>query len=183
VPFSVVVDTCVLYPAHLRDTLLRIAERDLYGALWSPDIVEELRRNLIEDGFDADSVRHLIDELGKAFPDAAVAGYQSLIDGLTCDPKDRHVLEAAVRAAAAAIVTHNVDDFPVGSVEAYEIEVIHPDTFLLDLLDLAPGRVIDELRQQATANRREPKTLLGLLDALTEPGAPGFADEVRRRTA
>jgi hypothetical protein len=64
VPFSVVVDTCVLYPAHLRDTLLRIAERDLYGALWSPDIVEELRRNLIEDGFDADSVRHLIDELG-----------------------------------------------------------------------------------------------------------------------
>jgi hypothetical protein len=89
----------------------------------------------------------------------------------------------AVRAAAAAIVTHNVDDFPVGSVEAYEIEVIHPDTFLLDLLDLAPGRVIDELRQQATANRREPKTLLGLLDALTEPGAPGFADEVRRRTA
>lgn len=122
--------------------------------------------------------------MGKAFPEAAVTGYRSLIDGLTCDPKDRHVLAAAVRAAAGAIVTHNVDDdFPVVSVEPYEIEVIHPDTFLLDLLDLAPGRVIDELRQQATANRREPKTLPSLLDALAKAGAPGFADEVRRRTA
>ena len=29
-----------------------------------------------------------------AFPDAEVSGYRSLIDGLTCDPKDRHLLAA-----------------------------------------------------------------------------------------
>lgn len=101
---------------------------------------------------------------------------------MTCDPKDRHVLAAAVRAAAAAIVTFNVGDFPESSVEPYEIEVIHTDTFLLDLLDLAPGAVIDELARQAIANRREPKTLPGLLDALANAGAPAFVDEVRRRT-
>ncbi|CAN5653565.1 hypothetical protein BH24ACT5_BH24ACT5_13710 [soil metagenome] len=61
--------------------------------------------------------------------------------------------------------------------------MIHTDTFLLDLLDLAPGAVIDELVRQATANRREPKTLPGLLDVLARAGAPSFADEVRRRTA
>ena len=182
-PFAVVLDTCVLYPAHLRDTLLRLAERGLYRVLWSADIVDELRRNLVEDGFDAGSIDRLIIEMGAAFPDAEVAGYRSLIDGLTCDPKGRHVLAAAVRADAAAIVTFNVGDFPAASVAPFEIEVIAPDTFLLDQLDLAPGAVIDELGQQALANRREPKTLPSILDALARAGTPSFADEVRRRTA
>lgn len=187
-PFSVVLDTCVLYPAHLRDTLLRLAERGLYRALWSADIVEELQRNLIEAGFNPASIDRLIGEMGAAFPDAEVIGYRSLIDGLTCDPKDRHVLAAAVRADAAAIVTFNIDDFPAASVDPFEIEIVHPDTFLLDQLDqldqldLAPSPVIEELDQQATANRREPKTLSSLLDALAKAGAPSFADEVRRRT-
>ena len=117
----------------------------------------------------------------RAFPDAEIGGYRSLIDGLTCDPKDRHVLAAAVRADAAAIVTFNIRDFPAASVDPFEIDVIDPDTFLLDQLDLAPSAVIGELRQQAAANKREPRTLSGLLDSLARAGAPSFADEVRRR--
>jgi hypothetical protein len=31
---------------------------------------------------------------------------------MTCDPKDRHVLAAAVRSDAAVLVTFNMDDFP-----------------------------------------------------------------------
>jgi predicted nucleic acid-binding protein len=180
--FSVVLDTCVLYPAHLRDTLLRLAERGRYQVLWSSDIIEELQRNLIQDGIEPASVHRLINRMGSAFPDAVVTGYQGLIGALTCDPKDRHVLAAAVRSGAGAIVTHNVDDFPYDSVEPFDVEVNDPDTFLLDLLDLAPGGVIDELRQQAATNRREPKNLPSLLDRLAKAGAPGFADEVRRRT-
>lgn len=86
-----------------------------------------------------------------------------------------------MRADAAAIVTFNVRDFQAMSVDPFEIDVIDPDTFLLDQLDLAPSVVIEELRQQAAANKREPKTLSGLLDALDRAGAPSFADEVRRR--
>jgi predicted nucleic acid-binding protein len=183
VPFSVVLDTCVLYPAHLRDTLLRLADRGLYRVLWSEDIIEELQRNLVEGGIAPDSVVRLIREMSAAFPDSTVTGYDSLIDGLNCDPKDRHVLAAAVRAGAGAIITFNVGDFPYSSVEPYEIDVIPTDTFLLDLLDLAPGAVVDELTEQATANRREPKSLPALLERLAKAGAPSFADELRRRTA
>lgn len=178
--FAAVLDTCVLYPAHLRDTMLRMAERGLYRALWSADIIEELHRNLI-DVVDSEAVDRLLDEMTAAFPDAEVTGHRSLIEGLTCDPRDRHVLAAAVRADAGAIVTFNTTDFPDHSVEDYKIEVIDPDTFLLDLLDLAPGAVIDELSRQAAANRRAPRTLPQLLDALERAGAPAFADEVRRR--
>jgi predicted nucleic acid-binding protein len=180
VTFAAVLDTCVLYPAHLRDTLLRLAERGLYRALWSTDIVEELRRNLTEL-VDSTAVDRLLDQMTAAFPDAEVTGYRSLIDGLTCDPKDRHVLAAAVRADAGAIVTFNTTDFPNQSIDPFELEVIHPDTFLLDQLDLAPVAVIDELARQASANRRAPTTLPQLLDALARAGAPAFADEVRRR--
>lgn len=179
--FAAVLDTCALYPAHLRDTLLRLAERGLYRALWSANIVEELRRNLI-DVVDPSAVGHLLGQRAAAFPDAEVTGHRSLIDGQTCDPKDRHVLAAAVRANAGAIVTFNTTDFPDHSVEQYAIEVIHPDTFLLDLPDLAPGALFEELSRQAAANRRAPRTLPQILDALERGGTPAFADEVRRRT-
>ncbi|MGB3409911.1 MAG: hypothetical protein WBA45_01835 [Microthrixaceae bacterium] len=80
-------------------------------------------------------------------------------------------------------MTFNTSDFPDNSTEPYAIEVIHPDTFLLDLLDLAPSAVVDELSRQAAANRQSPRTLSQILDALERGGAPAFADEVRRRAA
>ena len=101
---------------------------------------------------------------------------------VTARGPDRHVLAAAVRADAAAIVTFNIRDFPATSVEPFEIEIIDPGTFLLDQLDLAPAADADELARQATANSRHPKTLPSLLVALARAGVPSFADEVRRRT-
>lgn len=79
-------------------------------------------------------------------------------------------------------MTFNLADFPSHSVDPYEIDVIHPSDFLLDLLDLAPSTVIAELEQQATANRLEPKTQSALLEALSKSGVPTFVDEIRRRT-
>lgn len=162
--------------------MLRLAERGRYRALWSADIVDELRQNLVELVAPT-AVDSLLGQMAAAFPDAEVTGYESLLAGLTCDPKDRHVLAAAIRANTGAIVTFDTGDFPTSSVKPYEIEIIHPDTFLLDQLDLAPVAVINELVHQAAANRRAPRTLPQLLDALERAGSPALADEVRRRTA
>lgn len=41
-----VLDTCVLLPMTLRDTLLRAAELGLYHVYWSMETLEELKRNL-----------------------------------------------------------------------------------------------------------------------------------------
>jgi hypothetical protein len=50
VAFPAFLDTCVLYPAYLCDTLLRLAEASAYRPLWSADVFTELHRNLIDRG-------------------------------------------------------------------------------------------------------------------------------------
>ena len=43
--FTVLYDACVLFPAPLRDLLMRLALRDLFRARWTQRIHEEWIRN------------------------------------------------------------------------------------------------------------------------------------------
>ncbi|WP_129667454.1 PIN domain-containing protein [Phytoactinopolyspora endophytica] len=179
----VLLDTCVLYPAYLRDTLLRLAEVELFSPAWSAAIFEELRRNLIEAGLGDAAVDRMLTRMNETFEDADVIGYEHLVESMTCDQKDRHVLAAAVHGRADALVTLNVRDFPPESVNPHQVTVHSPDDLLLDLFDLAPGVVLRTLHRQAASHKREPKTVAGLLNALSRGGAPRFADEIRRHLA
>jgi hypothetical protein len=67
-------------------------------------------------------------------------GYESLIPSLTLpDPNDRHVLAAAIVGKCDVIVTQNLQDFPITVLEPVGIEAQHPDEFLANHLNLAPG--------------------------------------------
>jgi predicted nucleic acid-binding protein len=173
-------DTCVLYPAYLCDTLLRLAEINAYRPLWSADILAELRRNVTKAGIPAQRIDRRIDNMRRAFPDATVTGYEHLVDGMANDPKDRHVLAAAVRAKAEVLITFNLRDFPEPALKPYDLTAAHPDEFLLDRLDLYPARTLDVLEKQAASYRRDPTTVAGLLPLLERTGVPHFAAEVRR---
>src|SRR3954447_5092875 len=127
VAFPAFLDTCVLYPAYLCDTLLRLAEAAAYRPLWSAEVFAELRRNLIDRGIATERIDHRLRQMSGSFPDALVTGYESLIDGMTNHPKDRHVLAAAVRANAEVIVTFNLSDFPPPALKPYDVAAIHPD--------------------------------------------------------
>jgi predicted nucleic acid-binding protein len=132
VAFPAFLDTCVLYPAYLCDTLLRLAEASAYRPLWSADVLAELRRNLVARGIPAERVDRRLMHMTRSFPDALITGYEPLIDGMTNHPKDRHVLAASVRANAEVIVTFNLNDFPEPALKPYDIAAIDPDEFLLD---------------------------------------------------
>ena len=149
--FLVVLDACVLVPAFLRDTLLRLAEEPrLYIPRWSEEIIAEMVRTLeCEIGLAPDKTAHLVSELKKHFGDAWVTAYEPLLSQLTNDPKDRHVLAAAVRCSAQFIVTYNRRHFPQAAVEPWGIEVQGPSTFLKHQYDLDPAIVIDKLQAQA----------------------------------
>ncbi|KAF4410118.1 PIN domain-containing protein [Streptomyces lycii] len=177
---SAFLDTCVLYPGYLRDTLLSLSEHSLYRPLWSGGVLVELERNLVAAGMSDRLTGRLISRMQSAFEDAEVTGYEPLTDSMTCDPKDRHVLAAAVHGRADSLITFNLRDFPQESLSPHDIALQDPDDFLLDLLDLAPGAVMSVLEAQAGRYKRDPKTLPGLLNALAKAGVPDFAEQARR---
>ncbi|MCV2393138.1 PIN domain-containing protein [Actinotalea sp. M2MS4P-6] len=178
--FPVVLDTNVLFGAYLCDTVLRLAEAGTFRPLWSTDILSELERNLVGRGVAADRAARRTQHMSRAFPDAMVTGYEPLIGSMTCDPKDRHVLAAAVRANAELLVTFNLSDFPAEATSPYDITVTHPDEFLLDQLDLYPGATVRALQDQIAAYSRPGMSIDGLLAHLARASVPRFASEVRR---
>jgi len=99
-------DTAILLPPTLRDTLLRCVEARLFSPFWSEFITAELVKSLVEhEQATPGGASRLIDHMNRAFPSALVSGFDHILAGLTNDPKDRDVLGAVVAATAATIVT------------------------------------------------------------------------------
>jgi hypothetical protein len=114
-----------------------------------------------------------------AFPAAEVVGYADLLQALPIDPKDRHVLAAAIVSGAAHIVTNNLRHFPSDILAQYQVVAITPDTFLNLLFAREPDRLCANLRQQAAALQRPAYTLAELLDRLGH-ALPQFIEAVRQ---
>jgi hypothetical protein len=85
----------------------------LYLPKWSDDIIKEVSRNLVEDWKKTPEQAAKREQvLREHFPEAWVYGYEPLIDKMTNDPKDRHVLAAAVASGTKLIVTTTPRIFP-----------------------------------------------------------------------
>ncbi len=64
-----------------------------------------------------------------------------------------------ILARADVIVTANLRDFPEEIVGAFGIEAQHPDEFILNLLDLAPGIVAAAAEEHRQSLKNPGKTL------------------------
>jgi len=171
--FVVIYDACVLYPAPLRDLLLRLAAKGLVRARWTEQILDECFRNILINRPDLNgaSLQRTRDLMNRAIPDVLVTGFEGLIAGLDLpDPDDRHVLAAGIRAGAQVIVTANLDDFPAEKLIPYAIEAQHPDEFVLHQIDLASGLVCTAVGEQATSLKNPPRTVGDVLDSLRDNG-------------
>jgi len=135
----------------VMDTLLRLAEEPaFYMPKWSPHIIQELE-NTLKDKFhySPEQVQRRIQAMEQAFPSAMVTGYEKMIDSMENDPKDRHVLAAAVKCGAHAIVSDNVKHFPLESLTPYGIECMTADVFLEHQYHMHPDAFIGVLAEQA----------------------------------
>lgn len=156
--FTVVYDACVFYPAPLRDLLIRLAMTRRFRARWTAQIHEEWTRNLLAHRKDLtqQQLDRTVTAINNAVEDCLITGYEYIIEGLKLpDPNDRHVLAAAIRVGAAAIVTMNLKDFPDEVLSEFEIFAQHPDDFILDLADLEPP-ILERVAKEQRASLRNP---------------------------
>jgi len=104
-----------------------------------------------------------------AVPDCIITGYEPLVEAIQLpDTGDRHVVAAAVKSDAQAIVTFNMRDFPNESIGQYHLEAIHPDDFFVNQIDLDPiaaVHVIRELAEDLRAPPRKPADIVAGLEA------------------
>ena len=144
----------------------------MYLPRWSNEILDELRRTLLEKlGRSPEQVDHLSAELNRHFIDARVEGFETLVALMTNDPGDRHVIAAAVKCGAEAIVTFNLRHFPDAALDTWNIEAQHPDEFLVRLYHLNPDLMVNILHEQSAFIGRTLAQLLAVL----KQGVPNFA--------
>ena len=163
--FTVVLDACTLFPMIVRDVLLTLASHGFFSPKWSPKIREEWSKNLVlrirEHDSDRDvavQIQRIADSMALAFPDAEIITPVAEIGLLEpVDPKDRHVVMTTIAARADAIITFNLSDFAVVHLRRHlGLEVIHPDDFVMDLVDLNEKRAVAAFRELRERKKHPP---------------------------
>lgn len=111
--------------------------------------------------------------MSKAVLDCKVENYEDLMDGLALpDVNDRHVLAAAIRCGADAIITFNLKDFPSKILAAYDIEVLHPDDFLFFQFELSNADLITSVQRIRARLKNPPIDVADYLSRLQSQGLP-----------
>lgn len=180
--YTAVLDACILYPAPLRDVLLSLAKAGLYGARWTAEIQDEWIRNLHAKRPDLDKAKlsHTATLMSNAIEDAVIHHYEYLIPTLNLpDPDDLHVLAAAIVGHADAIITFNRKDFPDHRVAQHEIEILHPDDFLVAQYDLDQIRMLSVIKACRTKLKKPPKSAEEYILTLEQQGLPQICQLLR----
>ena len=169
-------DACVLYPVVVRDLLLTLAIESAFVPVWSDEIIDEMRRNVLADlpGITAEQFdKATTTGMRKHFPASFVGGYESLIMQMDNDSKDRHVAALAVHAAAAGIITYNLRDFRGHELQRRSIAVIHPAAFVESILDAGPNPVERAIVGMSVRRRNPPMPPEAVVEAICRQ--QGFA--------
>ena len=179
----VVADADTLFGAITRGLLIHLDYQGVIRLHWSPLILDELSRALVDTGRkpDAESARRHEQLMRAALPQAEIPTQQvqaqfAGVASAMRSTKDIHVA-ACARAILAgdfypstqvvSLVTKNIRDFGVRELASQGIEVQRPDAFLLELFEQYPAAVASAFAalRATLSSAPEPDQLLERLAA------------------
>ncbi|CAN5820264.1 PIN domain-containing protein [soil metagenome] len=157
--YVVVLDANVLYGIEVTDLIATMATRRLFRPHWSPQILDEVVRNLARrPDLAREAIERRIEYLNRALPGALAEVPDTLVHAMPVNDKHRHVLALAVHVGAPTIVTDNVRDFPPELLDPLGVEAITADAFAVAQVDLHRRDVFAAIDAMAERRRRPPKT-------------------------
>lgn len=169
----VVADADTLFGATTRGLLIHLDYQGLIRLHWSPLILDEMSRALVDTGRkpDAASARRHEQLMRVALPQAEIPARQLQTQFASVAPamrstKDTHVAACAKTILAGdfypgtqvvSLITKNTRDFGVRKLAALGIEVQRPDVFLLDQFQQDPETVASAFAALRTTLRSAPE--------------------------
>lgn len=181
--FTAILDACVLYPIVVRDYLMCLATYQLYTPKWSEEILAEFEAVFTKHKPKTDLViiKRQVDFVRNHNFSAMVHSYDSIDLNIKIpDPKDYHVVKAAVKCNANRIVTNNLKHFPNDQLNQIGLCAIDPDNFIADLIDLSPKAAVDAYRQMVVIKNNPPYSEAEYLDVLRNNGLHHTASELTK---
>ena len=153
----VVADTDTLFGATTRGLLIHLDYQGSIHLHWSPLILDELSRALVDTGRkpDSEAARRHEKLMQAALPHAEISTKKVQAQFAAVAPAMRSAKDIHVAACAHAVlagsyypngtvvnlVTKNVRDFGVRKLAALGVEVVRPDAFILTLFEQDPASV------------------------------------------
>jgi hypothetical protein len=169
----VVADADTLFGATTRGLLIHLDYQGLIRLHWSPLILDELSRALVDAGRrpDAESARRHEQLMRAALPQAEIPTQQLQAQFPTVAPAMRSAKDIHVAACAAAIlaggfypsdqvvslVTKNIRDFGVRKLATLGIAVHRPDAFLLEQFKQDPAAIASAFAALRATLRSAPE--------------------------
>ena len=172
-PPVVVLDACTLYPAALRDILMRLALHQLILARWTDTIHDEWIEAVLRDRSDLtrERLQRTRDLMDLHAEGSLVTGYERRMQGLELpDVDDRHVLAAAIEAEADMILTWNLRDFPEAVLASHGLCAATPDELLTGLVEEHREKMVAVLREARLSLKQPPLTAAEYLATLRNQG-------------
>lgn len=182
---AVVADADTLFGATTRGLLIHLDYQGLIRLHWSPLILSELSRALVDTGRkpDFESARQHEQLMRAALPQAEIPTQHVQAQFANVAPAMRSAKDTHVAACAAAIlagdfypgtqvvklVTKNIRDFGVRKRANLGIEVQRPDAFLMDQFQKNPAAVASAFAELRSTLRSAP-TPDRLLERLAADG-------------
>lgn len=181
--YTALLDACVFYPIAIADALMSLATVGLFAAKWSTRIEEEWVKALEEDRPDLKGkLETRRNSMRDAVPDWEVpsAAWEAVVGCIKLpDQNDAHVLAAAISGHADCIVTTNSKDFPKDAVEAYGIEVVHPDQFIINQWDLDPLIAVAAFKHMRARRKKPEATPEDFAQAMERNGLAATGQRLR----